>query len=113
MIYTIGITAVSCLIPLTGLVFGLYFRGLGKKRRAEQPDERRLSGEKLDRLARWVMITAGAWLVITIGATILASGLSHKGRVLTAVLLVTLQYVSAMALVVLISKRILKKDDKK
>lgn len=111
MIYTIGITLVSGLIPLAGLGFGLYFRRLGKKRREETPDGRHLSGEKMERIARRVMITAGIWLLITIVSTILASGLSNRARVLAAVLLVSLQYVTTMVIAVLISRIIAKKDD--
>lgn len=112
MIYTIGITAVSCLMPLAGLVIGLYFRNLGKKREKRPADPRYMSGEKLKRMGRWSMTAGGVWLAVTVVATILASGLSHKGRVLAAVALVSLQYVTALVLVIFIAKVILKKEDK-
>lgn len=108
MLYTTGITVVSCLIPLAGLVIGLYFLSLGKRRMDQAPDPRRVSGEKLMRIARRALLVAGVCLILTLVITLLASGLTHKGRVVTAILLVSVQYIAAMVLVLTISKTIKK-----
>lgn len=100
----IAITVICCLIPCIGMVLGLLMLLKGTKRKTETKPGT-LPGSFLVSSGRLILILALAELVITLLVLFLAPVTGTKPRLMMTILLVTLQYISAMILIFVLNAR--------
>lgn len=104
----IAITVICCLIPCIGMVLGMLMLFKGTKRKTETKSETKpgtLPGCFLVSSGRLILILALAELVLTLLVLFLAPVTGTKPRLMMTILLVTLQYISAMILIFVLNAR--------
>ena len=104
-----AVTVVCCLIPCIGIVLGLMFMQKGKKKRVNNTDAAGPSAALLSEVGVRILVVAAVLLVLTMLVLALAPVSAGKTRLVTAILLVTVQYVAAMVLIFMING-MLRKD---
>ena len=105
-----AMTAICCLIPCIGMALGLMFIQKAKKKKADDV----ISGPSnavVSAAGVRILITAAVLLVVTVLVLAFVPAATPKARLVTAILVVTMQYAAAMVLIFCISS-MLHKDRK-
>ena len=97
-----AMTVICCLIPCIGMALGLMFIQKAKKKKADDV----ISGPSdtvVTAVGRRILITAAVLQVVTIPVLTFVPAATPKVRLVTAILVVTMQYAAAMVLIFCVS----------
>lgn len=109
LIMNTAVTVICCLIPCIGIALGLMFMQKGKKKKemAEAPGG--MSSGRLIAIGTRILAVAAVVLAITVLVLSLVPMDTARTRLVTAILMVTVQYAAAIGLIFSINA-MLKKD---
>lgn len=99
----VAVTVICCLIPCIGIVLGLMFLQKGKQQNPKDSGTGKPSAALSGAVGVRILLVAAVLLVVTILVLVLAPMDTAKIRLVTAILLVTAQYVTAMVLIFMIN----------
>ena len=108
-----AITAVCCLIPCIGLVLGILFCVKAARRAQTEQKPGAMSADVLRMAGRRILPVAIAELVLTLLVLFLVPVTGTKPRLVMTILLVTVQYATAMVLIFIINARMPHSANKK
>lgn len=100
-----AITAVCCLIPCIGLVLGILLCVKAARRTQTEQKPGAMSAEALKMTGHMILPAAVTELVLTLLILFLAPVTGTKPRLVMTILLVTVQYATAMVLIFMINAR--------
>lgn len=106
-----AVTVICCLIPCIGMVVGVMLLQKAKKKAAKETDTAGPMPQLMKRVGTRILIVAAVLLAVTVLALMLVPMNTAKFRLITAILLVTVQYGAAMVLIFVVSG-MLQKDKK-
>ena len=97
-----AMTVICCLIPCIGMALGLMFIQRAQKKQADDVISRP-SDTVVTAVGRRILITAALLLVVTVLVLAFVPAATPKARLVTEILVVTMQYAAAMVLIFCIS----------
>ena len=101
----IAITVICCLMPCIGMVLGLLMLSKGKKKIQGTAKPGSLPGNVQLSFGRVILGIALVELVLTLAVLFLAPVTGTKPRLIMTILLVTVQYITAMVLIFVLNAR--------
>lgn len=101
----IAITVICCLMPCIGMVLGLLMLSKGKKKIKGIAKPGSLPGNVQLSFGRVILGIALVELVLTLAVLFLAPVTCTKPRLIMTILLVTVQYITAMVLIFVLNAR--------
>ena len=112
LIMNTAFTVICCLIPCIGIALGLMFMQKGKKKKEMTEASGGMSSGLLIAIGTRILALAAVLLVITVLVLSLAPMDTPRTRLVTAILMVTVQYAAAIGLIFSVNG-MLKKDKMK